>query len=237
MKFFYGKHDKQFGDLYVPISDEPVPIIVVIHGGYWKDKNTLDIYPTKAIVNEYKRNCAIWNLEYRGMPETGSIALEEILSDIRSGFEYLFSLTEHNLDFSKLLIIGHSAGGHLMTWLLGEELDIRPKKAISISSVLDLNQYHLLNEPQQVEKLLNQDLNKMSLANPISRGHGATQLTVIHGLEDETVPYSMAKSYAEAWDCELILFKNCGHFSMLPLDTGEYWDSLKSIIEENVNNL
>lgn len=236
MKFFYGKHDKQFGDLYVPISDEPVPIIVVIHGGYWKDKNTLDIYPTKSIVDEYKNDYAIWNLEYRGIPENGSIDLQEILSDIKSGFEYILNLTEYNLDLNKVLLIGHSAGGHLMTWLLGEELAITPKKAICVSGVLDLNQYLLLNEPQQVEKLLNYDLNKISRANPITRGHGATQLTVIHGLEDETVPCSMAKSYAETWNTELILFQACGHFSMLPLDGGEYWNSLKAIIEKNIRD-
>lgn len=237
MKIFYGNKEKQFGILHTPKSDEPLPVIVVIHGGYWKDKNTLDIYPTKFIVDEYKKSYAIWDLEYRGIPETGEIDLNEILSDIKLGFEHLTKLVDCNLDLSRILLIGHSAGAHLSCWLLGEKLKTPPRNAISISGVLDLEQYHLLNEPTQVEKLLNNDFKNLPIANPASRGHGGTNLTVIHGLEDETVPYTMATSYAKRWAVELILFKNCGHFGMLPIENGIYWDELKLIIQKNLKSL
>ncbi|OLQ84940.1 hypothetical protein BIY21_19640 [Vibrio ponticus] len=237
IKLFYGKHEKQFGQLSIPDSTTPLPIIVVIHGGYWKDKNTLDIYPTKFIVDEFNRSFAIWDLEYRGIPETGEISLETILSDIKQGYEYLTKLTHHNLDLDRILLVGHSAGAHLACWLLGENLSIAPKRAISISGVLDLAQYELLNEPIQVKKLLNHDLKKMPFANPVARGHGETHLTVIHGLEDQTVPYSMATHYADLWDVELLLLEKCGHFSMLPLEEGEYWQTMKNIIQSNMEQL
>ena len=228
----YGDDDQQFGDLYIPDNLCNLPVIVVIHGGYWRDLSSLDSYPTKSIVDEYKEKYAIWNLEYRRMTEHGCIDPNLIFSDIKNGFEHLSNLNEYNLDLDNILLIGHSAGGHLATWLLGEELIIRPKKAISIAGVLDLGQYKKLDKPEQVIRLLNNDLNNIDYANPIKRGHGKTQLFLVHGLDDQTVPYSMAEAYVRKWDAELILYNDCDHFGMLPSMKKNHWLSLKFLISE-----
>ena len=40
-RFSYGAHEDQFADLYRPRSLKMLPVMVIIHGGYWKDNHTL----------------------------------------------------------------------------------------------------------------------------------------------------------------------------------------------------
>ena len=64
----YGVLRSQFGDLWLPASagsgPERAPVVVLIHGGYWRS-----IY-TKAVMNRLaramaSRGWAAWNIEYR----------------------------------------------------------------------------------------------------------------------------------------------------------------------------
>ena len=117
----YGVDSQQYGQLIRPQNDAYLPVVIVIHGGYWKDNHSLDTYPTKQIV-EYlaDKSVAVWNLEYRRMNSMGpniTAPWPTIFSDVAQGIDFLTTFaTEHKLDLSNVLIIGHSAGGHLATW-------------------------------------------------------------------------------------------------------------------------
>ena len=36
IRLAYGTEDLQFGDLYLPKQSGPHPIVILIHGGYWR---------------------------------------------------------------------------------------------------------------------------------------------------------------------------------------------------------
>ena len=36
IRLAYGTEDQQFGDLYLPKHSGPHPIVILIHGGYWR---------------------------------------------------------------------------------------------------------------------------------------------------------------------------------------------------------
>ena len=39
----YGDAPQQFGDLYLAAGDEPAPVVVLIHGGFWREQYGLDL--------------------------------------------------------------------------------------------------------------------------------------------------------------------------------------------------
>src|SRR2546426_10264573 len=60
----YGPEPLQFGDLYIPNEPGPHPIVILIHGGYWRARYGFDLMNSLA-EDLAKRGYAAWNIEYR----------------------------------------------------------------------------------------------------------------------------------------------------------------------------
>lgn len=117
--YAYGDADKQFGQLYLPAAadappDEALPVVVVVHGGCWRAAYGAEMVSglSRALADE---GCAVWNLEYQcsgsggGWPQT--------FLDVAHGLDYLRHLAEHHrLDLTRVVLVGHSAGGTLVCW-------------------------------------------------------------------------------------------------------------------------
>ncbi len=97
-----GVHQRQWCELSgCPESGAVLPVF--IHGGYWR---ALEAERHRFVLPALKSlNGAVANLEYRLMPE---VSLADIVDDACSGLKKLSELTG-----SRLLPVGHSAGGHL----------------------------------------------------------------------------------------------------------------------------
>src|SRR5207248_10015285 len=60
----YGTDPNQFGDLRLPKSGGPFPIVMNIHGGFWRA--TYDIKHTGHLYAALTaKGVATWNIEYR----------------------------------------------------------------------------------------------------------------------------------------------------------------------------
>jgi acetyl esterase/lipase len=108
----YGAEPAQFGELWLP-DGAARGTVVVIHGGFWRARYDLSLgRPLAADLAE--RGYVAWNLEYRralaggGWPET--------FEDVAAGIDLLATLP---VDTSRVVAIGHSAGGHLAAWAAG----------------------------------------------------------------------------------------------------------------------
>ena len=108
----YGADAAQFGELWLP--DGPsLGTVVVIHGGFWRARYDLSLGRPLA-ADLAGRGYAAWNLEYRralaggGWPET--------FEDVAAGIDLLATLP---VDTSRVVAVGHSAGGHLAAWAAG----------------------------------------------------------------------------------------------------------------------
>jgi len=250
----YGDDSQQYGQLIRPKNNHYLPVVIVIHGGYWKDNHSLDTYPTKHIVEYLKGfNIAIWNLEYRRMNSLGANVTApwpSILNDVGEGVDFLSSLAEqHKLDLSKMTLIGHSAGGHLATWAASRAM-INPcsilykpnyltiKSVISIAGVLDLRRAEDLGQPEQIIKLLNKNNNiKTSVANsnPAQLVDANVRYIIVHGDMDKEVNINQALSFIECACLSKVvlhILKEDDHFTMFPgfAKNQRSWEQLKKII-------
>lgn len=114
-RFFYGSEPMQFADLYLPHASGPHPLLILLHGGCWRAQYGLEPLGLlcKAFVEE---GFAVWNVEYRRLGNGGGWPMT--FMDVAQSVDYLRSIAEqHALDLSRVVSIGHSAGGHLALWL------------------------------------------------------------------------------------------------------------------------
>jgi dipeptidyl aminopeptidase/acylaminoacyl peptidase len=110
----YGAGPAQFGELWLP-EGAAAGTVVVIHGGFWRARYDLSLGRPLA-ADLAARGYAAWNLEYRralaggGWPGT--------FEDVSAGIDLLATLP---VDTSRVIAVGHSAGGHLAAWAAGRD--------------------------------------------------------------------------------------------------------------------
>ena len=147
----YGDHDDAFGDLWTPASglDEgPPPVVVLIHGGFWRDGYFLDLMDP-LVPSLLERGVVVWNIEYRRVGAGGGDP--ETFDDVAAAIDHLAILVEEEvelLDVDRVAVVGHSAGGQLAVWAAsrplltegvpGSDPVVVPTLAVSQAGVLDL---------------------------------------------------------------------------------------------------
>jgi acetyl esterase/lipase len=119
----YGDHPSQYAELTTPAGTGSVPVVVVVHGGFWRDAYDAELgRPLTADLAS--RGWAALNVEYRrvgnsarggggGWPQTALDVAAAVDGLAGAGQE----LAGGRLDLDRVVALGHSAGGHLVGWL------------------------------------------------------------------------------------------------------------------------
>lgn len=112
----YGAAASQFAELFQPAGAGPFPVAVIIHGGCWT-KHFGGITQMRNMAGDLAaRGIAVWNVEYRRYDEEGG-GYPGMYHDVATAMDRLRTLaSEHQLDLSRIVLVGHSAGGHLAQW-------------------------------------------------------------------------------------------------------------------------
>ena len=115
-RFQYGPGEFQFADLRVPEGEGPFPVVVLVHGGCWLAQYNLGHLAAMAQALT-DAGVATWTLEFRRVGNDGG-GWPGTFLDVAQGTDYLREVAaEHNLDLDRVVVSGHSAGGHLALWL------------------------------------------------------------------------------------------------------------------------
>ena len=120
----YGSDPLQFGELRLPATKGPHPVAIVVHGGCWL--NQLGTMDKRAVAMDNMRpvaaaladiGVATWNVEYRRLGDSGG-GWPGTFRDVAQAADFVRTLArEQALDLSRVISVGHSAGGHLAVWL------------------------------------------------------------------------------------------------------------------------
>lgn len=206
----YGIHHDQIGDLRIPDTEAPHPVIVLIHGGFWKQEWMRDIMDPLAL-DLTRRGYATWNIEYRRVGGEGG--WPETFFDVASAIDNLGEMaSEYELDLADVSVVGHSAGGHLALWSAGRatlsashfgaDPLVRPRRIFALAPISDLAAAqnaglgedavdHLVARvPRHTD--IYRDLSPIEML-PL----GVDQL-IVHGDGDKAVPVTMSESYVKA---------------------------------------
>lgn len=203
----YGPDAAQFGDLYLPAGPRAHGVAVIIHGGFWRAGYDLSLGAPLA-ADLAGRGYAAFNLEYRRVGNGGG--WPTTLQDVSDGIDLLGTL---DLDISRVVVIGHSAGGHLATWAAGRDKlpagapGHEPKVAVtavvSQAGVLDL----ATAERQGVGGTAELDFlggtpvsvpERYAVADPIAQVPLRVPVLCVHSRADQAVPFAQSTAYVAA---------------------------------------
>ena len=219
----YGDQPSQFGDLRIPSGGCPHPIALVIHGGSWRRTYSLDhIGHLSAALTE--RGLATWSLEYRRIGEPGG-GWSGTLEDVAAGATALRSLArDYALDIERVVAVGHSAGGQLALWLAAERT-LQLRGVVSLAGTADLARaWELVLSDGIVAELLggspSEVPDRYNAASPIERVPLGVPQIVIHGTEDDEVPFEIGERYvSEAIrhgdEARLVRLEGVGHYELI----------------------
>ena len=114
-RYAYGADPQQFGELTLPRSAPPHPVVVLAHGGGYQEM--YDLSPLGSLVASLAEDgYAVWNIEYRRHGNGGDFP--QMFLDVAAAADHLRQLAdEHSLNLDQVISMGHSAGGHLALWL------------------------------------------------------------------------------------------------------------------------
>src|ERR1051326_1084116 len=131
----YGTDPFQFSDLRLPPRDGPHPVAIMIHGGYWRSIYGLN-YLGHVCAALTAAGIATWNVEYRRLGNPGG-GWPGTFDDVANAAEHLGAISvQFNLDLTRTIAMGHSAGGQLALWLASQKKLVTG--AISLAGVVDL---------------------------------------------------------------------------------------------------
>lgn len=226
----YGRGRSRFGELFRPEGEEPRPVAVLIHGGFWRRRYD------RTLMRDLCRDLAAsgwvaWNLEYRRLGLLGGGGWPETFEDVAAGIDHLAEL--QGLDLGTVVTIGHSAGGHLALWAAARD---RPRVAVTYAvgqaAVSDLREAARMRLSGGVaERLVDGREDRYPLASPIELLPLGVPQLLVHGEEDGIVPLAMSLDYYEAAiaagdPAELVVLPGTGHFEHIDPRT-EAWAAVK----------
>lgn len=237
----YGSSPLQFGELRLPKGSGPFPVVVVLHGGCWLSQYGLD-YMSHLSADLTAAGVATWSLEYRRLGDEGG-GWPGTFLDVGQGIDHLRTLAKRfPLDLKRVVVTGHSAGGHLTLWAAARKLlpadsplyrkDPLPIAAIvPIAPITDLQQTGTACD-QEARQLMEKAI--YAQVSPNQLLPLGVKATIVQGETDPIVPPVMATAYLEAARRQgdnptLLLIENAGHFEVIdPLSKA--WPRVKNAI-------
>lgn len=237
--FQYGPASSQGLDVFLPSEQGPHPVAILIHGGCWRDLPAAGREQLRPIAAELtKRGIAVWSIGYRRADENGG-GYPGTFQDVATAIDQLRSqAARYDLDISRTVVVGHSAGGHLALWAsvrdrLPAHSPLRstdafvPGGVISLAGIPDLKAFGrfvpLLCGPGIIERLVPERTSTDPYAD-ISPAHlppHRGRVVMVSGILDRLVPPYVADDYARlmrrthSHAVTLIDIPGAGHFDLV----------------------
>jgi acetyl esterase/lipase len=225
----YGDLPRHVGEWWLPPASGSgrLPTVVLVHGGYWRDRYDLSLEDAVA-ADLAARGFLVWNVDYRPSSEPWPATL----TDVAAAYDHLADgRFADRVDPSRLSVVGHSAGGHLALWLASRDnlpadapgagrraptptavVAQAPVAALAEGAPLGLGSGAipalLGGSPDEVPE-------RYAVADPMALLPTGVPTTCVHAPGDDLVPISQSEAYVAASDTARLVTFEGGHFEHL----------------------
>ena len=253
VRLVYGDDPHQMGVLRVPNGKGPYPVVVLVHGGCFRGDFASLSYMSPMAEALKADGVATWNVEYRRLGEPGG-GWPGTYQDVGRAIDDLRELAQpYNLDLRRVVVVGHSAGGHLALWAasrpklppggpISSPMPLKPLGVVNLAGLPDLREnvgrYEELCRGPVLHQMLGGDPTEMrERAQAAAAGErlplGVAQVVVL-GDHEDFVPRPIATAYvakarAAGDNARLVLIPNADHFDIAS-PTTPAWPQVKSAI-------
>ena len=229
----YGRGPNRYGELTAPEGAPPPggwPVAVLLHGGFWRTGFGPDLMVdlARSLVAD---GWASWNVQYSAVGDRDG-GWPGTFRDVAAAIDHLAEVDDPPLDRSRVLAVGHSAGGHLALWAASrpgqpaEAPGAGPSVAVgavaALAPITDLLDCVVDDLGEGACRDLmgvrpREDLGRYLLASPIERLPSGVPTLLAHGARDRVVPVRQSRRYlARATQAgerpDLLVVENAGHF-------------------------
>lgn len=249
----YGSSSMQTFDLNLPVDGrEEIGLLVFLHGGGWIGGDKSAVNKSFSIFASNK-DYATAAINYRLAGEENA-DIYDILEDITSALTYIKNMAGgYGMNITKLILCGHSAGGHLAllySYKYSKISPIAPVGTFATASVPDLSseafyKNNSLGDEKYMCSLMSTAcgvtftpktrasykalLDELSPVNFVTKDSVPT--VIIHGTNDKIAPFSGAKLLDDVLteNCvkhELIAVENAGHGVLKKTEKRKYAEEL-----------
>ena len=241
----YGPAALQVADVWAPDGPGPHPTVLMVHGGCWQTE-IADRRIMNWIADDLRRRgIAVWNIDYRGVDRPGG-GYPGTFEDAAAAADALREhAAQYRLDLSRLVAVGHSAGGHLALWLAGRprlprESPLRGPDPIPISAVVSLGGLPDLEEAARSPNGCGN-----GVVGQLTSGHFAdtsvprlaplgVRQVLINGLQDRIIPTAYAEGYAAQMraagdEVRVRMIDRTGHVELIAPETAAWAAAVEEI--------
>lgn len=200
------------------------PLVLLVHGGFWRPE--YDRTHTGPMGEALA--AAGWmvaTIEYRRLPGRPDVTLQ----DLRLAIETVPGLIpQHN---RKLLLIGHSAGGHLVLWAGAQFTSQALQGVVALAPVADLQRAHAQAlGSHAVQAFLGAEPGTRADLDPARLPSPAVPTVLLHGELDDIVPPSVSDAYLACHPrATLVRLAAAGHFAVIDPLTPAFAQVLASL--------
>src|SRR4051812_12659185 len=247
----YGADPLQVADLWLPAGAGPHPTVLMVHGGCWQTGIADRTIMNWIAEDLRRRGIAVWNIDYRGVDRPGG-GYPGTFQDVAAAADALAAQAAPNhLDLSRLVAVGHSAGGHLALWLAGRprlprSSPLHGPRPLAIHEAISLGGLPDLEEAARSENGCgNEVIGRLTGGRfadtpiPPLAPLGVPQV-LINGRQDRIIPVAYAEGYAAPMraagdNVRVRMIGRSGHVELVAPETAA-WAAAVEEIERALHN-
>ena len=245
----YGSDPYQKVDVWLPTGPAPHPVVLMVHGGCWTtgvaDRTIMDY-----IAGDLRSaGVAVWNIDYRGVDRPGG-GYPGTFADVAAAADALAAnAARFHLDATRVVAVGHSAGGHLALWLaarpkLPAASPLRTAHPLRLAHVISLGG---LPDLEATAASLDNGCG-VEVVQQLTAGHFADTSVprllplgvpqeLVNGREDRIIPYRLATGYvaqahAKGDRATLHTVPNTGHVELIAPGTPAWAETKRLIVAQ-----
>lgn len=213
----YGDDPDQVIDVY---AGDRNPALVLVHGGYWRPEyDRLHLRPMASALAD--AGWTTYLIEYRREPGNPRAMIEDVIRAIEA------AATDH--DQGGLILIGHSAGGHLALQAASGD-PARIRAVVALAPVADLSEAVAVNLDDGAARAFLGEVPHEELC-PVAQPTPRIPVVIVHGDEDDLVPIELSRTYARTHAVTRLLeLPGVAHFALVD-PRSSTWPSVLNIIQ------